>query len=53
MKKLLSSAMLVSVLMTSIAFASDEVKVGNLKIENPTSKSHCACSENERWFFED
>jgi copper(I)-binding protein len=39
MKKLLSSAMLVSVLMTSIAFASDEVKVGNLKIENPQARA--------------
>ncbi len=39
MKKLLSSAMLVSVLMTSITFASDEVKVGNLKIENPQARA--------------
>jgi copper(I)-binding protein len=39
MKKLLSSAMLVSVLMTSIAFASDEVRVGNLKIENPQARA--------------
>jgi hypothetical protein len=39
MKKVLSSALLASVFMTSVAFASNEVKVGNLKIENPQARA--------------
>jgi copper(I)-binding protein len=39
MKKVLSSALLASVFMTSVAFASSEVKVGNLKIENPQARA--------------
>ena len=39
MKKVLSSALLASVFMTSVAFASNEVKVGNLRIENPQARA--------------
>ena len=39
MKKVLSSTLLASVFMTSVAFASNEIKVGNLKIENPQARA--------------
>ena len=39
MKKVLSSVVVASAFMASIAFASSEVKVGSLKIENPQARS--------------
>jgi copper(I)-binding protein len=39
MKKVLSSALLASVFMTGVVFASNEVKVGNLRIENPQARA--------------
>ena len=39
MKKVLSSVVVASAFMASIAFAGNEVKVGSLKIENPQARA--------------